>query len=104
MYRRQIARDALDSSRLCCLTQNCPIVAPTYPLPIPLRAMAASYRHVRPKVAPPDSPSGKTQNFSPVRRLAYSALIWAARITLAQVSISTLMRVANSSGVLATGS
>src|SRR6266566_4005761 len=37
-------------------------------------------------------------------RLAYSALILAARMTLAQFSISTLMRVANSSGVLPIGS
>ena len=36
--------------------------------------------------------------------IAYSALIFAARMTLAQFSISTLMRVANSSGVVAIGS
>jgi hypothetical protein len=42
--------------------------------------------------------------YRPVSGSAYSALMWAARITLAQVSISTLMRMANSSGVLATGS
>jgi hypothetical protein len=41
--------------------------------------------------------------YRPVSGSAYSALMWAARITLAQVSISTLMRMANSSGVLATG-
>jgi hypothetical protein len=34
----------------------------------------------------------------------YSALIFAARMTLAHVSISVLMRIANSSGVLATTS
>ncbi len=34
----------------------------------------------------------------------HSGLMWAARITCAQVAISVLMRVPNSSGVLATGS